>query len=144
MRRLIGVLLLLGVFAGAAGGYWLVRFATTPIDLPANARDLQVKKGRSLKGLSSDLTAAGVLAEPWSCLWMGRVPGRGNDIQAGYYALPSRMTPYRLLEMIANGEVTETQITFIEGWSFAQVRAALNAHPLVVHDTTGMSDLDVL
>ena len=144
MRRLIGIILLLGVVAGGAGVYWLVRFATTPIDLPATARDLQVKKGRSLKGLSSDLTAVGVFAEPWSFLWMGRLLGRANDIQAGYYALPPRMTPYRLLEMIANGEVTETQITFIEGWNFAQMRAALDAHPLVVHDTAGMSDLDIL
>jgi UPF0755 protein len=142
--RLMGTLLLLAVLAGAGGMFWLVRFATTPLDVPPAGRDLQVKKGRSLKGLSADLAAAGVLAEPWSFLWMGRLLGRADDIQAGYYALPPRVTPYRLLEMIANGEVTETQITFIEGWTFAQVRAALDTHPLIVHDTAGLSDAQIL
>ena len=144
LSRLIGTVLLLAVVAGAAGMFWLVRFATTPLDVPAAARELQVKKGRSLKGLSTDLVAAGVLGEPWSFLWMGRLLGRADDIQAGYYALPPRATPYRLLEMIANGEVTETQITFIEGWTFAQLRAALDAHALVVHDTAGLSDAEIL
>jgi UPF0755 protein len=144
MRRLIGAVVLLAVAAGLAGVVWLVRFATTPLDVPASARDLQVKKGRTLKGLSMELAAAGVFAEPWSFLWLGRLLGRAGDIQAGYYALPSRLTPYRLLEMIANGEVTETQITFIEGWTFGQIRAALDAHPLVVHDTVGLSDLEIL
>lgn len=144
MRRLIGILLLLAVLGGAGGMVWLARFATTPLDVPEAARDLQVKKGRSLRGLSTDLVAAGVFAEPWSFVWMGRLLGRADDIQAGYYALPPRMTPYRLLEMIANGEVTETQITFIEGWTFAQLRAALDAHPLIVHDTAGLSEEHIL
>src|SRR5512145_2069848 len=97
LSRLIGTLLLLVVFACAGGMVWLARFATTPLDVPAAGRDLQVKKGRSLKGLSADLVASGVLAEPWSFLWMGRLLGRADDIQAGYYALPPRLTPYRLL-----------------------------------------------
>jgi UPF0755 protein len=123
---------------------WLVDFAVTPMDVPASARFLQVKKGRSLLGLSNELRAAGVLNEPWSFLWMGRLLGRAGDIQAGYYALPARITPYRLLDMIVNGEVTEAQITFIEGWSFNQLRAALDANPLIEHDTTGLPDREIL
>lgn len=123
---------------------WLVHFAVTPMDVPASARFLQVKKGRSLLGLSNELRAAEVLNEPWSFLWMGRLLGRAGDIQAGYYALPARITPYRLLDMIVNGDVTEAQITFIEGWSFAQLRAALDANALIEHDTTGLPDREVL
>jgi UPF0755 protein len=130
--------------AAAAAAAWLIHFATTPLDVPEAARALQVKKGRSLAGLSSDLQSAGVLEEPWSFTWMGRLLGRASDIQAGYYVLPPRVTPYRLLEMIVDGEVTEAQLTFIEGWTFAQLRAALDASPLLTHDSAGMTDREIL
>jgi len=141
--RLIKFALLIVLLLVVAAA-WLVRFAITPVDVPASARTLLVKKGRSLMGLSSELQSAGVLSERWSFLWMGRLLGRAGDIQAGYYVLPARITPYRLLEMIANGEVTEAQITFIEGWSFAQLRAALDAYPLIEHDTALLSDREIL
>ena len=132
------------VVPAALAAAWLTHFATTTIDVPASARLLQVKKGRSLGSLSNELRASGVLGEPWSFLWMGRLLGRAADIQAGYYVLPARITPYRLLEMLVNGEVTQAQITFIEGWSFAQLRAALDASPLLEHDTTGLSEREIL
>ncbi len=142
--RLIKIVLVVAVLAVAGAAAWLARFATTPVDIPEPAREFVVKKGRSLKGLSRDLAEAGVFREPWSFFWMARFLRRAADIQAGHYRLPERATPYRLLEMIADGEVIETPITFIEGWTFAQVRAALTANPLIAHETAGLSDLEIL
>jgi UPF0755 protein len=36
------------------------------------------------------------------------------------------------------------EITFIEGWTFAQMREALDASPAVRHETTGLSEAEVL
>jgi UPF0755 protein len=144
MNRLIRTAILAALAVLLVAGGWLAYFAVTPLDVPEAARDFQVRKGRSLRGVSSDLAAAGVLREPWSFLWLGRVLGRSDDLQAGGYELPARATPYRLLEMMSKGEVTQAQITFIEGWTFAQVRAALAAHPRVSHQTAGLSDMEIL
>jgi UPF0755 protein len=133
--------LLLGVMAAAA---WLFHFALTPVDVPTPARELTVKKGRSVRGIGRDLVAASVLGEPWSFLWMARLLGQASAVKAGNYELPARITPYRLLKMIARGEVSQAQITFIEGWTFAQMRAALAAHPGVTHDIGTQSDAEVL
>lgn len=147
MRRLIRlfrfafVLLLLGVFVAAG---WLVYFALTPVDVPADARELMVKRGRTVRGIGRDLVNAGVLREPWSFTWMARVLGRAHEVKAGSYELPDRITPYRLLEMIARGEVTQAQITFIEGWTFAQARGALAEHQSVRHDSNLLSDAELL
>ena len=135
------VVLLLGT---SAAGAWLLYFALTPVQVPAESRDLMVKHGRSIRGIGRDLVVAGVLREPWSFVWMARVLGRAHAVQAGNYELPEQITPYRLLEMIARGEVTQAQVTFIEGWTFAQMRTALAAHSAVRHDTTGMSDSEIL
>jgi UPF0755 protein len=132
---------LLGIVAAAG---WLSHFALSPVDVPVDARELTIKKGRSVRGIGRDLVAAGVLGEPWSFVWMARLLGQANAVKAGNYELPTRITPYRLLEMIARGEVSQAQITFIEGWTFAQMRAALAGHPSVTHDVGTLSDAEVL
>jgi UPF0755 protein len=139
--KLVSAGVLLGGLAAAA---WLSHFALTPIDVPAEARELTVKPGRSARGVGRDLVSAGVLKEPWSFVWMARLLRQDNAVKAGNYELPARITPYRLLEMIARGEVSQAQITFIEGWTFAQMRAALAQHPAVTHDTATLTDAQVL
>lgn len=130
-----------GAIAAAA---WLTHFALTPIDVPAEAREMTVKPGRSTRGVGRDLVSAGVLREPWSFTWLARVLRQDDAVQAGNYELPARITPYRLLEMITRGEVTQAQITFIEGWTFAQMRAALAQHPAVAHDAVELTDAQIM
>jgi UPF0755 protein len=141
LLRVAFILALIGLIVAAG---WLVHFALTPVEVPADARELTVKKGRTVRGIGRDLVAAGVLREPWSFTWMARVLGRAHEVKAGSYELPGRITPYRLLEMIARGEVSQAQITFIEGWTFAQMRAALAEHASVRHDANPLSDAQLL
>lgn len=147
MRWLFGALKIatMLLFVGLlAAGAWLAAFALTPVEIPEGAREFSIKPGRSVRGVARDLVAAGVLAEPTSFVWLARVLGQASAIKAGNYELPTRATPYRLLEMIARGEVTLAQITLIEGWTFRQVRAALVQEPDLVHDSAGMSDAEIL
>jgi UPF0755 protein len=144
MMRLIRFAIAAALLGLVTAGAWLAYFAMTPIQVPEAARDFQVRKGRSLRGVSGDLASAGVLREPWSFYWLGRILGKADDLQAGGYEFPDRATPYRLLEMMTRGEVSQAQITFIEGWTFAQVRAALAANPQVSHQTAGLSDQEIL
>jgi UPF0755 protein len=41
---------------------------------------------------------------------------------------------------MANGDMTQVRLTFPEGWTFAQMRAALDADPKVRHDTQGLDE----
>ncbi len=127
-----------------AAGAWLTWFAVQPLDVSDEARQLQIKKGRSFSWVADELVRTGVLHEGWTIRILARVLGRANSVQAGVYRLPERITPYRLLEMLANGEVTEAQITFIEGWTFAQMRMALAQHPLVGQETAELSESELL
>lgn len=135
----LATLLTAGVVAG-----WLAWFAVTPVAVEEGARELMIKKGRSLGGISAELVRTGVLNEPWSFRALARVLGRASAVQAGVYRLPERITPYRLLEMLANGEVMEAQITFIEGWTFAQMRLALAQHPMIGQDAAQLSEAELL
>lgn len=141
-------LILIGALAGsllvALIGGWLAWFAATPVAVQEDARELVIRKGRSFAWISDELVRRGVLGEPWSLRALARVLGKAHAVHAGMYRLPERITPYRLLEMLANGEVTEAQITFIEGWTFAQMRMALAQHPLVGQDAAMLSEAELL
>jgi UPF0755 protein len=143
MRSVRHVLALALVAAAAAAG-WLAHFALTPISIPPDARVLDVAKGRTVKGLARDLVGSGVLREPWSFEALARLLGQASEIKAGNYELSPQLTPYDLLGKLTRGDVSQTSITFIEGWTFAQMRAALDAHPSVAHDTRGMAEEEIL
>jgi UPF0755 protein len=142
--RSVRLILALGLVAAAAVAGWLAYFALTPVQVPQAARELDVAKGRTLKGLARDLVGAGMLREPWSFELLGRVLGHASEIKAGSYELPVQLAPYELLVKLTRGDVSRTSITFIEGWTFAQLRSALDAHPSLAHDTRGLSEQEIL
>jgi UPF0755 protein len=49
-----------------------------------------------------------------------------------------------LLDVITKGQVSQSQISVIEGWTFKQFRAAVNENPDVKHTTQALSDAEIL
>lgn len=75
---------------------------------------------------------------------LARALGRERDIKAGSYELTEPVTPLALLDLLTSGDVTQAEVRLIEGWTFAQVRAALDASPDLRHDTARMEEPQVL
>jgi UPF0755 protein len=144
MKRLIRVLLFLAlaVFATAAG--WLIYYADTPLQLPRTPLEFSLKQGSSLRSGAKQLTEIGVLDEPWSFIVMARVLGKAGEIKAGNYEFINNLTPYRLLTKLTKGDVTMKEIAFIEGWTFSQLRKALDDYPGIRHDSANLSDEAIL
>jgi UPF0755 protein len=134
------LLLLIAVLGGLVGYYLL-----TPLSLSSPAPlEFTLKSGSSLKGAVHQMGEAGVLQQEWPFLLLVRGLGKSGQIKAGSYELKQAVTPLRLLEMITRGEVNQTRLSLIEGWSFAQLRAMLNASPDVRHDTLGLRDTEIM
>lgn len=131
------------LLAALAGG-WLVYFAAQPLILPATPYEFELRQGSTLKAVARQLAEAGVLREPWSFIALGRLLGKQSEIKAGNYELEGGLTPLSLLGKITRGDVTQQEVTFIEGWTFRQMRAALDAQDDLQHDTKGMSEEAIL
>jgi len=56
-------------------------------------------------------------------------------VQAGNYEITGNISPYLLLRLITSGPHGQDQITVVEGWTFRQLRDALDAHAAIKHDT---------
>ena len=119
-------------------------YATTA--LPAGLLPLQfnIQPGSSLRGAARQMKRAGVLNHARPFVVMARLLGEAGNIKAGNYEITEPVTPFRLLRKITAGEVTQVAVTFVEGWTFRQIRQVLDSHPRVSHATAGLTDQEIL
>jgi UPF0755 protein len=127
----------------ATGGYaaWYV---ATPLEIKALPAEVEIPQGAGFRAAVTQLERAGIKVRPYHFEALARAFGRSRDIKAGNYLIAQPVTPLDLLEKLTRGDVTQAQVQLIEGWTFAQFRAALDASPDVRHDSTKLEDSEIL
>lgn len=140
MLRLFKRLFLLSFVVGVVFCAWFAWFVTTVPVVQSASIELEIAPGQGLRQVSRELVQVGVDMEAWQFTLLARLMDKAGAIKAGNYELTAGMTPMALLTMLSRGDVTLAEITLIEGWNLRQVRAALNAHPDLRHDTQALSD----
>ena len=138
-RLLAAVLALAACVAGA-----LAWFAHRPVALAASPLDFTIEPGSSMRQVARQLVDAGIDVQPVALEVLARVTRRANAIKAGSYEVEAGLTPLTLLAKLTRGDVSQAELAIIEGWSFRQLRAALDRHPDLRHDSAGLSDAELL
>jgi UPF0755 protein len=130
------------VVAAAAGyGAWYV---STRLDVAKLPVEVEIPRGAGFRAAVDQLEKAGIRVRPLEFELLARALGRERDIKAGSYEIAQPVTPTELLDKLTRGDVTQAEIRLIEGWTFAQFRAALDASPDLRHETTGLEDAQLL
>jgi peptidoglycan lytic transglycosylase G len=143
MNQIKKLLLLTSLLVVILVGY-IGYYATRPLSLPALPFEFSIKQGTSLKGAARQMHQAGALANDWGLVWLARLMGKSTQIKAGNYELTSNPTMLQLLNMLTKGQVSQRELSIIEGWTFSQFRDALNNSPAVRHDSASMSEAEIL
>ena len=123
---------------------WMVYFANAPIRLTESTVEVDLKAGSSLRSVAQQLVEQGVLHEPWSFVLLVRFFGRASEVKAGNYLINNGTSHYQLFETLTNGDTAQVSITFIEGWTFAQMREALNKNDFIRHLTMAYTDAQIM
>jgi UPF0755 protein len=133
-KRLKIALLVLTAAAGlvAAAGYGAWSTLQAPLPIPQGSLVFEVASGTPLARLAMHLNAEGVLPHPRLLTWYARVTGDAVRIKAGEYRLEPGKSSLELLQMLVDGSVVMYQLTVVEGWRFADLLAAMRAHPAIV------------
>ena len=144
LLRAIILMTLLAVVLGAVAFFWTQRWLETPIATLTAPVTFEAPRGASLRSVALSLREKDVLRHPE--VWIGwvRLTGQAGALKAGEYELQPGLTPRQLLEVLSSGRVLLHSITFIEGSTFADVRAALAAHPAVQGDHRNASAEDIM
>ncbi len=143
LKRWLRRMLWLGVMLLAACAAWYVGYGYTDIAIDKPLQ-FSVKHGSSLRGAARQMQAADVLKSPLQFELLARILGEANRIQAGNYEITGPITPLALLSKLTSGDRTQDKITFVEGWTFSQMRAVLDAHAALRHDSRGITEAEIM
>jgi UPF0755 protein len=139
-RLLVLLLLGTGVLAAWYGlGREMDRAAAA--SLPVR---IQVAPGERLRTILTELAQRGAVRHARLVELYLRLNRMAPRIQAGTYEIAPHASARAVIEQLAAGRVVLEQLTVIEGWSFAQMRHALDAHPAVLHELAGRSEEQVM
>lgn len=124
---------------------WIAWYLYAPLGQGVDKREFVIEQGTTLRGVSRSLVQAGVLPDARRFELLGRVLKREGALKAGNYQLDPRWSALELLDGITGRAAAQLdRIVLVEGWTFRQFRAALDAHDALRHETTGMADAEVV
>ena len=107
------------------------------------ATEVAIEQGTSTKATANLVAKATGANGTLLALWFrgaSFIGGKAKSIKAGTYALDPSLTPYSLLaKLVAGDEITLT-VTIPEGWTFRQMRGAIDQAPSLKHSTAALSD----
>lgn len=139
-KSLLWLLTLSLCLAATSVGWWLNR----PLDLRSETVELSIEAGATPRQIAQGWVDAGVDTPSWLLYQWFRWSGKARSIRAGNYELTVGTSPRLLLDKLIAGDETLARVTFIEGWTFRQLREALAKAPSLRGDTRTMTDGEVM
>lgn len=143
-KRLILLALVLPVLVIAAAAVSLIWYVDRPLTVAGERVEVQIARGASMRQAANAVADGGVGVSASTLYWFARLGGHANRIKAGTYAFESGVSPRQIVEKLVRGDVVLKSLALIEGWTFRQVRAAIDAHPDLQHDSKDMDDAELL
>ena len=127
----------------ALGGYaaW---YALTPLDAARYPAEFQVTRGSGLRSTARQIDASGIPLGRIQFELLARGLGKSRDIKAGSYELTAAVNPLQLLDKLTRGDMTQGELTLIEGWTFRKLRAAMAANTDLRGDSRNLQDAEIL
>lgn len=139
IKLIFCICLLLAAVSGAA--WW---WAHTPINMRSPAVEFRVTSGSSLRGAVNQIQEAGVELQADLFALLAKLKRSDTGLKAGSYAIKSGITPLELLAKLTRGEVTQGELTLVEGWTLRQWRNRMDQNADLRHETAGLSEAQII
>ncbi len=140
MRFFFTLVMAFALAATGAAYVWL----NQPFDLPIATVDLSIEPGLGARDVAQAVVQSGVPTNPLLLHAWFRLSGQSRLIRAGSYELDRATTPISLLQKLVRGEEALRSVTLVEGWTFRQVRDALQKAEQLKPDSLALSPGDIM
>ena len=127
-----------------AAAFAVLLVVLMPVPLSEPKLLVRVPHGASLRTAAHSLNDGGVGVPAWVISGVGRVAGLSTSIKAGSYEFDQGIALWALLRKLSSGDTSQGEVLFVEGSTFKEIRARLNAQSDLLHVTREMSDADLM
>src|SRR5678816_1087558 len=129
MKRLILLIILVGLLAIAGLGFWTYSDLHKPIAHAKAGQYIDIPKGTSPGAIVHKLAEEGIITHEWPLKLYLKATGKGSTLRAGEYDFPSPISPLGVLARLQQGQRRLNRITIIEGWTrWDNARAMTQMH----------------
>jgi len=145
MRRVVNLLVIAVILATAALLLW--RALDWEMVQPSSSAvpvRIDVPVGAGLRSVLQQLQRQGAVRHARLVALYLRLHGSSVRVQAGNYEITAHETARDVLEQLNSGRVVLESLTVVEGWTFAQLRHALDAHPAIAHQLRDLTDSQIM
>jgi UPF0755 protein len=141
--RWLGVASVLVVAAGAAGLYFWRGFELA-LAMRGDRVEVRIANGASARTIAHAIRAAGVDLNELEFVAAARASGATHSLRAGRYEIENGMSMRDVIAMIKRGEVLREELTVLEGTTFRELREQLEATAELRHETSRLTDAQLL
>jgi UPF0755 protein len=129
MKRLILLIIVVGVLAVAGLGFWTYSNLHKPITHSKNGQYIDIPKGTSPSAIINKLAREGIIQHEWPLKLYLKLTGKGATLKAGEYDFPSPISPIAVIAKLQQGERRLNRLTLIEGWTRWDIARAMARVP---------------
>lgn len=141
--RALVVLAVLGAVGWFAAQAWLSRAMNEPGPNQDVVR-IHLPPGASVRSVLQTLEREGVLRDARAIEAQLRLNRQSFTPRAGNYDIAAHATPRQILDQLIEGRVVLEQLTIPEGWTFAEMRRAIAAHPKIKQTLKGRTAEEIM
>ncbi len=113
-------------------------------DVISSAYKVKINPQSGLSSIANQLREQGLLINPLFLQVGARGLFVGSKLKPGTYLLPYGASLGKILLQIARGDRVRESIAIIPGMTIWQLRALIDSHPSIIHQTKGMSNKELL
>jgi UPF0755 protein len=131
------ILALIVLAAAVGGGVWLHwHWTRDPLPIGAQAVDVEIMPGESLRHVAQEFAAKGILGHAWELTLYTRLERASGGLRAGEYSIEPGTTVASLLTLLRSGKVVMHSLTLVDGWNLKEVMSAVENEPNLKHTLT--------
>ena len=121
LRRLLVLLVVIGLLAAAAGYFGFTRITQSFKGYPQAEVFVEIPAGDGPARIGQRLVDAGVVEDAMTFRGAVWLSGQARELKAGEYRFDRPMTALEVVDKIARGDVYRRQITFREGLTITEM-----------------------
>src|ERR1044072_609418 len=129
MKRLILLIILVGLLDVAGLGFWTYSNLHKPISHTKSGQYIDIPKGTSPGAIVQKLASEGIITHEWPLKLYLKSTGKVSTLRGGEYNFPSPISPLGVLARLQQGQRRLNRITIIEGWTRWAIPRAMRQVP---------------
>ncbi len=128
---------------------WLLfvwhRTMHAPLLIRGEATSVKVYPGSTIYDLADRLHQRNIIAHPNMLIFVARMSGDAKKLRFGEYRITPGMSASQLLSNIVTGKgFVKYQITFVEGWTFQDIKNLLQQDTRIRHQLKGKTNKEIM